>query len=339
MENQKRANSDDIDLGVLFSKIGDFFRNIWLGIIRFLATLRRVPLQNRLSFVSIIVASMLIGFMYSKYLQKNYYETTMILNSEYLNKRLVESSIEKLNLLAGEKNKKGLSDLLHLSDTLADNILGFKSTPFIAEQDIVETEVLKERLKTAKASAGNEQIIDDVIARIEIENRHAFEITVRTLNPTVIPNLQEAIVTYFKQNSYIKKRIEINKANLLERKEKFAQDLQKLDSLKKVINQNYSNLAKQSRQGSNNVILSDEALVDPVQIYQQDANLYLQFQDVNRQLYLQPDFEVVDGFAEYSEPANPSLFKMILYSVLVGIVIAYLDVALRSFNRYLATIE
>jgi hypothetical protein len=339
MENQKHNSSDEIDLGAVMARIGNFFHDLWFNFLRFLALVRRIPLENRMSFSLIIVASLVIGFLYSKYLQKNFYETTMILSSEYFNKRLVESSIDKLNLLADEQNKKGLARVLNLPDTVANKIVEFSATPFIAEDDIVELEVLKEQLRNAQLNAKNEQIINQVVARIEIENRHAFQISVRTLNPTVITNLETALVAFFRETNFVRKRIEITHNNLVERKLKLEQDLQKLDSLKVAINQTYKTLASQSRQGSNNVILSDEPMTDPVDIYTQDEVIYGQLQATKKALYLQPDFEVVDGFTEFSEPANPGLARMLLYSVLVGIVIAYLEVALRSFNRYLSKLD
>jgi len=342
MDNQ-RSNTpqDDIDLGRLFTRIGDGIRSAWLGLMRLLALIRRVPFENKLSFVAIIGASVVIGFTFTYFLRKNYYESTMILSSNYLNKRLTESTMDKLNQLSREKSKGGLAKALNLKDTLADNIIGFEVRPFVSENDIIELEVLKEQLKTAQATAtnSNKTVIDQVINRIEIENRHAFEITVRTLNPTVIPNLQEAIVGYFRTSAYIKKRIEINKINLEKRRTKLLSDVAKLDSLKKIIYQNYRSMAEQARQGSNNVILSDKSVTDPINIYETDRLTYDQLQDVERQLYLQPDFERLEGFTEFSEPANPSVLRMIFYSVLIGIVIAYVDVALRSFNRYLANLK
>ncbi len=312
---------------------------MWMGLMRFLATLRRIPFENKISFTVIIVASIGIAFIFSFFLKKNYYESNLILSSEYLNKRLAVSTVEKLSLLAQERSKKGLARALNLEDTLADNIISFEVKPFVEERDIVELEVLKEQLRNTGLNTKNQQAIDQVVQRIEIENRHAFEITVRTLNPSVIPNLQTAIVGYFRENPYIKRRIEINKANLLRRKEKLEGDVSKIDSLKSVIYQNFKSMAEQSRQGSNNVILSDKAVTDPVEIYNQGLLIYDQLQEVNRKLYLQPDFEVVDGFTEFSEPASASLLKTVFYAVLIGIVIAYIDVALRSFNSYLANLK
>lgn len=340
MENQRPAPpSDEIDLGQLFSKIGDFFKSMAMGFVRFIALLRRIPLENRASFLVIIIASGAIGFGYSALLKKNYYESTMILSSNYLNKRLVENSIDKLNTLAGEPDKKGLAKTLGIPDSVAKNIIAFSATPFVSESDLIELEVLKEQLKSAQVAAKNDKVIDQVIRRIEIENRHAFEITIRTLTPRVVGNLQGSLVNYFRDNEYIKKRIEINHASLREREVKLEGDVRKLDSLKQVIYANYRAMAEQSRQGSNNVILSDKSVVSPTDIYTQDMDVYNQFQAVKSELYLRPDFEIVDGFTEFSEPASISRPKMIIYSLLVGIIIAYIDVALRALNRYLANVK
>lgn len=340
MESQKpETKSDEIDLGQLFSRIGEFFSRMWLGFMRFLATLRRVPFENKLSFILIIAASLVIGVVFTFYVQKSYYESTMILSSTYLNKRLTENTIEKLDLLAQEKDKAGLGRVLHLDDSLADNIVGFEVRPFVAETDVIELEVLKEQLRNAQTNENNAKVINQVIERIEMENRHAFEITVRTLNPSVIPNLQEAIVNYFQSNPYIHKRIENYKENLLERKRKLTRDVAKLDSLKSVIYENYRSMATQGRSGSNNVILSDNAVTDPVDIYAQALATYNQLEAVESDLNLRRDFEVVDGFTEFSEPASASIPAMLFYSLLIGVTVAYLDVAMRSFNRYLASLK
>jgi hypothetical protein len=338
METQRpNTSSNEIDLTQFFSKIGDFFKNIGLGFMRFLALIRRIPLENKMAFVFIISGSVVFGIAYANLLQKSFYESTMILSSDYLNKRLVDNTIEKLNLLAGEKSKKGLAKVLHIPDTLADNIVEFTAKPFVAEADLIELEVLKEQLRNAQTNVKNEQVLNQVINRIEIENRHAFEITVRTLNPTVIGNLQTALVSFFRDNDYIKKRIKINKDNLKEKKQKLTEDLIKLDSLKSVINEAYKSMAVPGRQGSNNVFLNDKAVTSPVEIYTQDLDLYRELQDINSKLYLQPDFEVVDGFTEFSEPSSASTLKIVIISFLVGIGIGYLLVALAGFNQYLAS--
>jgi len=339
MESQKPGpKSEEIDLSQLFSRIGDSINNGWMNFMRFLAVLRRVPINNKWSFILIIIASIGIGIYFSSVLRKNYYESRMILSSQFLNKALAENIIDKLNGLATESTKKGLATALNLPDSLANNIIGFQVTAFVDESDIVDVEVLKEKLNSVPETDMPRELVDNIVERIEIENRHAFEITVRTLNPQVIPNLQEAIFSYFERNPYIQKRIVVNRQNLNSRKKKLTQDINKLDSLKSILYQNYKTMAEQTR-GSNNVILSDKAATNPVELYETSLLIYTEYEEVNADLFTQRDLEVVDGFTAFSEPASPSKTKIVFYSILIGIAAAYIEVALRSFNKYLAKLE
>lgn len=337
MENQRHNPSDEIDLGQLFNKIGDFFKSIGFGIIRVFALLRNTPLQNKGLFIVLILIGGVLGFLYSSYLKKNFYDSSMIFSSDYLNKRIVENSIDKLNLLANEESPKGLVAALGISDSLARNIVKFEAKPFVAEQELIELEILKEQLKSAQLK--NQAVIDQIIKKIEVENQHAFEFTVRTFSPTAIKPLQDALVNYFRNNDYIKKRIQISHDNLISRKNKLKQESQKLDSLKRVIYSNYKTMAEQSKQGSNNVILSDKSATNPIEVYEQDMILYDQLQTVEKKIYLQPDFEIVDGFTEFSEPASASRIKVILTSMLIAFAMGYVLVGLRTFNNYLSTIN
>lgn len=129
--------------------------------------------------------------------------------------------------------------------------------------------------------------------------------------------------------------MEITKANHLARKQKLLSESQKLDSLKAVIYANYQSMAAQSRQGSNNVILSDKAVTNPIEIFDQDINLYNEIQSIDRALYLQNDFEVVDSFTEFSEPSSAHPAEILGIGTLIAIGFGYILVALFSFNKYL----
>lgn len=337
-ENQPKS-SDEIDLGALFEKIGNFFKDIGFGLIRFIAILRNIPFDNKFLFVLLVIIGGGIGFSYSSFLKKKFYESSMILSSEYLNKRIVDNAVDKLNLLAAEQSPKGLANALHISDSLAMTIARFEATPFVAEKELIEIEVLKEQLKNAQLNSKNQDVIDQVIKRIEIENQHAFEFKVRTYNSTTIKPLQDALVNYFKTNEYVKKRVQITHDNLVAKKEKLLKESFKMDSLKKVIYSNYKSMAEQSRQGSNNVILSDKSVTNPIEIYTQDLTLYDQRQLIERNIFLQPDFEVVDGFTEFSEPASAGKSKIILTGMFIGFLFGYAVVALRRFDKYLSEVK
>ena len=338
MDNQSKQPSDELDLGQLFEKIGDFFVSIGLRIIKGMAIVRNTPLQNKLLFISLVFIGGTIGFSYSSFVKRKFYESSMILSSDYLNKRIVDNAIDKLNLLAAEESPRGLAMVLDISDTLAGNIMRFDSKPFVAEQELVEIAVLKEQLKNAQITSKNQNVIDQVITRIEIENQHAFEFTVRTFSPTAIKPLQDALVRYFKNNDYIGKRIKINHENLVAKKGKLQRELVKLDSLKKVIYSNYEAMAER-KQGSNNVILSDKSVTDPVQIYNQYLILYDNLQSIERGIFLQPDFELIDGFTQFDSPASAGRTKIVLEGMLIGFLLGYVIVATRSLDKYLSEVK
>jgi hypothetical protein len=333
--NPKTTAADEIDLGVLFGKLGNFFSRVGIAFIRFLALIRNLPVLHKTLFATLTIVGGITAFLYSSYLKKDFFESSMILSSNYLNKRIMESSIEKLNLLAEEKNRLGLAKVLNIQDSVAKKIKKFESVPFIPEEEVLDMTILREQLKSFQSDKKNEAMIEKVVTLLEVENQHAFQITVRTYSPTVVKTIQDALVNYFRKNEYIKKRIEINTLNLLNKKQKLTMESKKLDSLKLVIYSNYKNMAEQSRQGSNNVILSDRAVTNPIEVYNRDLEIYNELQNTERALYILPDFEVVDGFTEFSEPASHRLHISVLIGMGVGFLAGYLFVMLIALNAYL----
>jgi hypothetical protein len=340
MENQpKPVQSDEIDLGVLFSKIGDFFHNLGMSFLKALAVLRLIPSQNKILFIVLVLIGAVGAVLYANgVITKKYYESTMIVNSSYINTRILKQTVEKLNQLAEEKNKIGLAKTLQIPQKLADSISFFQSKPFVSEEEKIDLEILSEKIKNLSEKK-DVKLIDQIINRLQIENRHSFEITVRVNSPSSIKPLENALVNYFRNDPFVKKRMEIDSINLIAKKGKLESESKKLDSLKKVIFQNYQSMAQQSRQGSNNVILSDKAVTDPIQIYNQDIGLYNEILAIDRDLYLKPAFEIVTGFTEFTEPASPGMAKSVVVAVLFAFALGYVIVALLNFNKYLASLS
>jgi hypothetical protein len=127
--------------------------------------------------------------------------------------------------------------------------------------------------------------------------------------------------------------VEINKKNLENRLEKLMRESSKLDSLKNVL---YKNLGKASS-GSNSVLLlSDEQITNPLDVYKHDLTLHLEILEIKKELYIKPDFEIVDGFTSFKEPESASLIKMLFISLGLSVLFGYLTLGLWSFDRMLA---
>ena len=336
MEEQKQRpnTSDEIDLAQFFRWIGRGFSNLGNSIIAGIAGLRNLFHANRVFFVGIMILGLILGALYSELLKKDYYKSSMVLSCDYLNTQILKNTIDKLNLLAGERDTEGLQEVLKLDDATAKNIQKFEFKPFVSEDDVVEMEVLREQLNNVTAE--KKDLVEKVIDRLEIENKNAYEISVFVYDPTIVKPLEKALVDYFNNNNYIRRRIESNRQNLEARKVKLQAELRKLDSLKVVLFQNYQSLAQKNR-GSNNVTVGGEdGLTNPLEVFTTDLELHQELQEINQKLYLNPDFEIVDGFTSFKEPESAGLFDVLAISLLLSILIGYLILGAYRFDRMLA---
>ncbi len=334
-QKQRPADSDEIDLAQFFRWIGRGFSNLGRSIIAGMAGLRNEFHQNRVFFTGIIVLGLILGAIYSEVLKKDYYKSSMVLSCDYLNTQILKNTIDKFNLLAAEKGTRGIQEVFPgLDSASAANIRRFEFKPFVSEDDVVEMEVLREQLNNVTGE--KKELVDKVIDRLEIDNKNAYEIAVYVYDPNIVKPLEKALVDYFRGNNYIKRRLEINHLKLEGREVKLQKELRKLDSLKIVLFRNYESLALKGR-GSNNVTVgAEEMLTNPLEVFTKDLELHEELQEVQEDLYLTPDFEVVDGFTSFQEPESASLLNILVIAFFVSILIGYLVLGAYSFDKMLA---
>ena len=337
MEDQKQRpeSKDEIDLAQFSRWIGRGFSNLGRSSIAGIAGLRNLFHDNRVFFIGIIVFGLILGALYSELLKKDYYKSSMVLSCDYLNTQILRNTVEKFNLLAEEQDTENIQEILKLDEATAKNIRKFEFKPFVSEDDVVEMEVLREQLNNV--TEDKRELVEKVIDRLEIENKNAYEISVYVYDPGIVKPLEKALVEYFRDSHYIQRRIESNRRGLENRKLKLEKELRKLDSLKVVLFQNYQAMAQKNR-GSNNVVVGgEEALTNPLEVFTKDMELHEELQEVEKELYLSPDFEIVDGFTSFKEPESASLPNVLAVSLLLSILVGYLILGAYRFDRMLAT--
>jgi len=167
-ENKPTQQSDEIDITQLFRWIGRGFKNFGLGIIAAIAGLRNIFFTNRIFFLIIILSGLVVGGSYYQFLSKKFYKSSMIISCDYLNNRILQNAVEKLNLLSQERDRDGLASELKIDIDVAKNIRKFSFRPFVSEQDLIEMEVLKEQLNNTASE--RKDVVEKVISKIDIEN-------------------------------------------------------------------------------------------------------------------------------------------------------------------------
>lgn len=334
--NSDNYRDDEIDLRKLFQSIGKGFSNMGRGVIKLILTIRRASLGYKYLLGVMVLLGAIIGGASNK-TSKAYFNTSMLLSSDYFNAKLVENSINKLNALCGEEERSGLASILNIDVSIAKNIKSFDFEPLVLEQDIVDVEVLKQKLEELKVKDTD---ISKVIDQIQIQNKKSFVISVQIYNNTIIENLQESLVSYFRQNPYVKNRIEINKENKLKLIEKLKIDIAQLDSLKELFNLNLkANADRTGEKASSNVYVGESGALNPSTIYYQGISLYGQLQSLQRDVELGSDFELIDGFTIFSKPESLNIKTEATYFALAFLGIAYFLIILIETNKYLNRIE
>lgn len=334
-QNRKPQYSDDeIDLRAVFSAIGGFFNRIGNGIISVILAIRKITLTNYRLILIIGVLGVVSGTS-STFFFKPYYRSSLLLNSTYLNGRLIETSIEKLNKLCGGDGYTVLGDILNIDSITASNIKGFYYEPFISEEEKIRLEVLRtEMLNQIK----QEESVNEFIERIKIENQHAYSISIEVYNPEVISELEIPVINYFKSNPYVANRIMIDSLNNIQKRAKIQAEIRKLDSLQ-VLVRDYISKMTAERDGSNNVILAEESQVNPLSIIEQGLTLYDEELKINRELLLQTRFEVIDGFTSFTKPEGPGLIGKVFWGGFYSLIVSYTILLLIEINKALNRIQ
>jgi hypothetical protein len=239
----------------------------------------------------------------------------MTLSSNYFKGELLDNSIQNLDKICSEGNAKVLSSLLNIPLTQAANIRSIKVSPVVSQN----YKMLLDLYKNDESSRGK---LDSLIL---YNNQSNFQLNVDVYDTTALQGLDTVLVNYIRQNEYVRKRIQVDRANLVRMKEKLSRESVNLDTLKRSIASSMRTGGEAGRNGANNVILGERS-VNPIEVYKEDLNIYNQRQEVERQLALNSEIEIIEKFIPYTEPQSGTLTKNLIKGLLVGGIFSFLFV-------------
>ena len=308
----------------------------------FLASMRAVGLRYKIWLVSIVVVSQAATFIYFKVLEERYYRANFSISSQLLTRRYINGEIDNLNLLCKDKTRKGLAAILHISEEMAQKIHRFGFKDFTTEEEEMKLEVLREKLRALKVnelSAEQKDMIDNVVSRMGDAEANSYEIFAQVYDPAVGKQVLDAVYKYIRSQDFISNRIKVDSVILTNRKAKLMSESRKLDSLKAVLYQNFLNMSKQTSQGSNNVILSDRYLTNPIEVFKQDITYGQQIDEIDRIILLRTNFETTKSYEVILIPDNPRISFLSPVALLLSLLGFFLIVGVIKLNRYLATVN
>lgn len=196
------------------------------------------------------------------------FESQMIVMSDILTSSYSDRLTESLDRLIKEKNDSILAQRLTLT---ADEAAKIKA---------IEIESVK---KEASASKDDEA--------------STFIITVSVMQKPLLPKLQEGLISYLRNNEFVKTRVRQREEMYKTLIDKLDQEIQSLDSLKARLFQGKPVYSKSS----------EMLLVDPTNIYSKIIELTQQRISYKNALELFNSIQLIEGFTPFKKPASPKL--------------------------------
>lgn len=206
------------------------------------------------------------------------YESEMIVMSDILTESYSDRLTESLDRLIKEDNDTTLASRLALDVQEARSI------------NAIKIESVKKESGTEKAESST------------------FIITAEVKAKTLLPKLQEGLITYLRSNEFVKTRVRQREETYRLTIDNIGKEIKSLDSLKARLFQGkpiYSNA-------------SEIMLMDPTSIYSKVLDLKRQQIELRNALELFNSIQLIEGFTPFRKPASPKLSIMLLAGFALG---------------------
>lgn len=329
-EYQDTQRGGEIDLRKLFETFGNFLGRCWLWIIGLVIGIRNLTVRFKI-LLAVAVGGGLLWATYSTKAVDPYYQGSIILKSDYLKPQVLQNMTDELNRMSDSE----LAEKLSIDDTVAASILTFRYAAMLADEEKLATELLKTAVDATKMLPEQKA----VLYRSFREQMQSYELQILAYNVSIIPEIMEALKGYVAEYPYVKSRLTIDRKNQEEKKEKLIHESAKLDSLKAVIFKNLEARSKDTRQGSNNVILADGEASNPLNVFEQEIKFFDQILAIDRALVLQENFQIYNGPLQTTTPASPRFIDNAIIGIGYALAAAYIIIFLIQINAYLNRVE
>ena len=242
-----------------------------ISITKFLLVLKKRFLL--FAATSLIIFSVALLWIFSS---KPYYNTKVSIGSAYFTGNAIEPMINALADLRKDGNYEALAKQLNISVAEASSILKIEIRNKVTQKDF-----------------------------------YSADIALKLSNPKYIPAITKGFMSYFDNNAFIKNRVQIMQAELLDFTTNGERELVRLDSLKKSLQQVLNNKDKVA----SNIIFP--------------SNIHLEAVNINEKVYqARQDLKLVKGVELLSRPSipnkssNPSKLLLITFALLGGLFIS-----------------
>ncbi|TYA52211.1 GumC domain-containing protein [Formosa maritima] len=304
----EQNTSEEVDLGQLFTLIGNAFQklyNFFASIIKaifsvFIYTLKAFIVNFKIIVITMIIAGVL-GYVLDKF-KPDSYSSTMLVRPYFDSKYQLITNINYFNALIENENLETLSELFKISKEDVKDIGEFEILPGPETENerILQFESFIKDVDSVRAQNIS---YDDFVENRSIYSSDFFEISVTASKKDIFPKLEEGLnnsFTNFYSLKKMKKRdslIAIQKTNLLEQ-------IAQVDSLQKIYikvleDESQSKAKEISLGGEGFTLSSDKSNTKEYELLNTEMKLRDQLKQLEeRKIEEDVFFDVISSFQE-----------------------------------------
>jgi len=283
-------NSEEVDLGQLFTLIGNAFNRLFSFIASIfkaifsvlILTLKAVIVNFKIIVITMIIAGVL-GYALDKY-KPNLYSSIMLVKPYFDSKYQLVNTIDYYNALLESEEYNTLSKVFSLEEEEVKEIANFEINPG-PETENEKIVQYNNFLKSVDSVYASEITFDDFVENRSIYSGELFEIKVYSFKKDIFQKLEDGLGGSF-TNVYSEKKMKKRDSLISIQKENILQQLREVASLQDV----YINvLEEESKSSPTEISIGGEGLA-----FSKDKTQTKEFELLNTEIKLRNELKALD---------------------------------------------
>lgn len=341
MSTKQQNKEEEVDLGVLFSAIGNLFKGVIDFIVRILTAIFHFMIESLL-FIKGNLIKLLIGLAigagiggYFQFNKETKFGADMLVQPNFNSSRQLYNLVNNYNNLLKEKDTLGIAKLLGISKDQAGSLRSFKVTPIKTDDDKIE---LYYNIVNSYDSVATMNYTFKEFKKSFTDYDYKFhQIHAEATDSRVFSDLGENIITSIVNNKYFEKIKSLKQKNLKRQDSILNQDLKEVDELRKVYMQVLLDEANKDGGGTNiDVGNTNRGTAKEIQLFQTNRIINSDLTRVAKDISEQSEIiNVVSNFQTVGYKVGGLRQNSILIFAGIGFLAMTLILLLLKLNTYL----
>lgn len=340
MSNNIQPPSEEVDLGKLFTIIGNGFKNIFKGILNFLKEILHYFILGLIFFrknaILLGIATLLGGIAgYVMDMNKEQiYSSKMILETNFSSGHQLYSQKNYLNTLIKKEDLKTLSEIFNISNAESKSLTNFQVIPYELDKNILKE--YDSYMQNTDTIYTKNFTIDDFSKRKKEPDFRLQLVTAQAKNQDVFNKLSGGIVNLI-ENTHYKSLLEAQKKDLDVRKTVLDKNLKVIDSIRKRYEQVALLRAGKSTSTGTNISLAEQASTrnKDIDLFKESKTILSMLRRVEKERVANGYISSIVSDFSLGKTNNRILSKKWFRFALLGFVLSIFGIIAIKLNAYL----